>query len=304
MSKCVAVNMVTPAVRNKAYAVGADQWLKELPDLVAHLEREWSITLGLPYEDATEAFVARATLAGDIPVVLKVIIPRSNEAAKNEITALRMADGRGCVSLIRDDVDSGALLLERLGRPLCQLGVPIRDRHEILCTLAAQIWRPAPDCGLPTGAEKARWLSGFITTTWEELDRPCSEEAVAYALNCATRRIDAHENGRAVLVHGDVHQWNTLENGSGFKLVDPDGLLAEPEYDMGIIMREDPLELMVPDPQERARWLAERTHLDVTAIWEWGVIERVSTGLLCTKIGLQPVGSEMLRASDWVAHSP
>jgi hypothetical protein len=25
-----------------------------------------------------------------------------------------------------------------------------------------------------------------------------------------------------------------------FKLVDPDGLLAEPEYDLGIVMREDP----------------------------------------------------------------
>lgn len=31
----------------------------------------------------------------------------------------------------------------------------------------------------------------------------------------------------AVLVHGDVHQWNALEAKQGFKLVDPDGLLAE-----------------------------------------------------------------------------
>jgi streptomycin 6-kinase len=29
------------------------------------------------------------------------------------------------------------------------------------------------------------------------------------------------------LVHGDVHQLNALESDSGFKLVDPDGLLAE-----------------------------------------------------------------------------
>jgi len=34
-----------------------------------------------------------------------------------------------------------------------------------------------------------------------------------------------------------VHQWNTLEAPEGFALVDPDGLLAEPEYDLGIIMR-------------------------------------------------------------------
>ncbi len=68
-----------------------------------------------------------------------------------------------------------------------------------------------------------------------------------------------------MLVHGDVHQWNALRAGDGFKLVDPDGLLAE------------------------------------TAIWEWGVIERVSTGLLATKIGLQPVGDQMLKVANFLA---
>src|SRR6266516_4877476 len=56
---------------------------------------------------------------------------------------------------------------------------------------------PAPGCGLPTGAEKGRWLADFITTTWAELDRPCSERAVDYALACAARRVDAHDDERA-----------------------------------------------------------------------------------------------------------
>ena len=49
-----------------------------------------------------------------------------------------------------------------------------------------------------------------------------------------------------------------------------------------------------------ARWLAARTGLDATAIWEWGVVERVSTGLLGTKVGLQPVARQMLRVADLV----
>jgi streptomycin 6-kinase len=80
-------------------------------------------------------------------------------------------------------------------------------------------------------------MADFISATWEELDHPCSERAVDHALACAGRRADAHREERAVLVHGDVHQWNALEAQVGFKLVDPDGLLAEPEYDLGIIMR-------------------------------------------------------------------
>ena len=86
-----------------------------------------------------------------------------------------------------------------------------------------------------------------------------------------------------------MHEWNALSAGEGFKLVDPDGLLAEPEYDLGIIMREDPLELLRGDPRDRAEMLARRTGLDAEAIWEWGVVERVSTGLLGTRVGLQPV---------------
>jgi streptomycin 6-kinase len=136
---------------------------------------------------------------------------------------------------------------------------------------------------------------------WEELDQPCSERAVEHALACAARRIDAHDDERSVLVHGDVHEWNALQAADGYKLVDPDGLLAEAEYDLGVLMREDPVDLLGGDPFERARWLAARSGLDVTAIWEWGVAERVSTGLLCTRVDLQPVGRQMLAAADFVA---
>jgi streptomycin 6-kinase len=292
---------VPDVVRRKARAAGAERWLDELPRLVAGLERDWSIMIGSAFGDSTEAYVAEATTETGEAAVLKLIVPRDGEAAEHEITALRLAHGDGCVRLLRYDSDRGALLLERLGRSLAELGMPISRRHEILCDLAARVWRPAPDSGLPTGADKGRWLADFITTTWESLGRPCSERAVRHALSCAARRVAAFSGDRARLVHGDVHQWNALESGDGFALVDPDGLLADPEYDLGILMREDPVELMQEGPRQRADWLAARTRLDPTAIWEWGVVERVSTGLLATSVGLQPVGEHMLRAADAIA---
>jgi streptomycin 6-kinase len=288
-------------VRQKALAVGARAWLDDLPLLVASLEHDWSIAVGDAYSDSTEAFVAKGTCEDGTPAVLKLLVPRSGDAAANEITVLRLTRGEGCVRLLRDDPARGALLLERLGRSLYELGLPIGRRHEILCSTVANVWRPAPESGLPTGAEKGRWLADFIVSTWEELNRSCSERAVDHAIACAERRVVAHRDERAVLVHGDVHQWNALEAEDGFRLVDPDGLLAEPEYDLGIIMREDPLDISDSDPHERARWLAARTGLDATAIWEWGVVERVSTGLLGTKVGLQPVSRQMLAVADRLA---
>jgi len=309
---------VLAVVRNKALAAGAARWLHDLPGLIASLERDWQITVGRPFPDATEAFVAEAVPSADaVPSaepgpssVLKLMIPRAGDHVRNEITVLRLAGGDGCARLLRADEARGALLLERLGRPLARLALPLARRHEILCAMAERVWRPAPGSGLPTGADKGRWLSDFITTTWLELDRPCSERAVEHALACAARRVAAHDDERAVLVHGDVHQWNVLEAPAdveqGFKLVDPDGLLAEAEYDLGVVMREDPVELRRGDPHERARRLARcadlcQRGLDATAIWEWGAAERVSTGLLCTRIGLQPVGREMLATADYVS---
>ena len=292
---------VPPVVINKARLAGAEAWVRDLPMLIESLSRSWDIIVGAPYADATEAFVAAATMSDGTPAVLKLVIPRADDAAANEITALRLADGAGCARLLRADESADALLLERLGEPMSRLGWDLAARQEALCDVASRLWRRAPHVGLPTGAAKGRWLIDFIVKTWVDLDHPCSEEAVAQAIRCAESRIAAHDDERSVLVHGDVHQWNALRAGEGFKLIDPDGLLAEPEYDLAILMREDPEDLIGSDDRDRAQWLAARTGLDAQAIWEWGVVERVSTGLLATAVDLQPAGRQMLLVADQVA---
>ena len=292
---------IPTVVRNKAEVLGESGWLEALPDVLSALERVWSLQLGAPFPDATEAYVTRVILEDGTPAVLKLLIPRDNDATRHEVAVLERCAGEGCVTLLRSAVPLGALLLERLGPSLHDLGMPVERRHEILCDTARAVWRPATDLDLTTGEEKAQMLAGLIVEWWDQLERPCTRRAVDHALECAERRAAAYDPSRAVLVHGDVHEWNALWAGEGFKLVDPDGLLAEPEYDLGIIMREDPLELLLGDPRDRAAMLAGRTGLDAEAVWEWGVLERVSTGLLGTSVGLQPVATQMLRAAERVA---
>lgn len=298
---------VPTVVRNKARTVGAQSWLAELPSLVGRLEQQWGLRLGRVCSAATEALVVEVWLGDGTPAVLKVIVPRldggepSLECARREAVVLREVAGDGCARLLRTDLDRGALLIERLGPSLHDLGLPLRQRHALLCDAARRVWRPAPHLDLPTGAAKAEVLASSIETMWVDLGRPCSVRAIDHALACADRRARAHDPERAVLVHGDVHQWNALQSADGCRLVDPDGLLAEAEYDMGIVMREDPVELLEGDPRDRARWLAERSGLDAAAIWEWGVVERVSTGLVCAQVGLHPSGRQMLAAADAVA---
>ncbi|MCA2212176.1 aminoglycoside phosphotransferase family protein [Jidongwangia harbinensis] len=293
---------VPPAVAAKARVAGSGGWLTGLPGLVAELSREWGVTVGRAFPDATEAFVAEAVTADGTPAVLKLLVPRAGGHAGHEIAVLRLTAGSGCATLLRHDEARHALLLERLGPSLADLGLPLERRLEILCDAAARVWRPVPaPVALPTGAAKAEWLIGFIERRWADLGRPCAAATVRHAVRAAERRIAAHGDDRSVLVHGDVHQWNALRAGDGFKLVDPDGLRAEPEYDLGVLMREDPVELVAGDPRDRARWLARRTGLDATAIWEWGVVERVSTGLVLAAIDVQPLARQMLGAADAIS---
>jgi streptomycin 6-kinase len=290
---------ISPVVRRKALAAGQRAWLDGLPALIASLERRWSITVGPAYAGGTEAIVVKVLNADGTRAVLKLMPP--GDAAVHEITALRLAAGEGCARLLRGDAERGAMLLERLGAPLADADLPLERRREILCDAAARVWRPAAGSGLPSGAERARWLAEDIAKRWKATRRPCAAATVEHAIACAGRRADAHDDARARLVHGDVHQHNALARGDGFALIDPDGLLAEPEYDLGVILREDPLDALRDDLHGPALALGARTGRDAVAIWEWSVVERDSTGLLCAAVGLQPAGERLLAVADHIA---
>jgi streptomycin 6-kinase len=264
----------------------------------------------------TASFVALATAQDGSPAVIKLAMPAvldGREALDSEVRALRAAAGHGCVGVLNYDHVRGALLLERLGRQLAELELPLFTQLAIICETLSQVWASPADPGSPSGVDKSRWLASFIATTWEQLDRPCPEQVIDHAIGIAERRAAAFDPDCAVLVHGDAHSWNTLEDPSAagrFRLVDPDGLFAEPEYDLAIPMREYDDELLAGDAlhlgRERSGFLARQSGLDERKIWEWGYLERVSTGLLLIKLDKDvSLGRDFLRVADaWHAGDP
>ncbi|MBY8882588.1 aminoglycoside phosphotransferase family protein [Actinacidiphila acidipaludis] len=285
-------------VRNKAVAEGNASWLDELPSLVAALARDWSLTIGATLRGGHAALVVEATLAGTTAAVLKVGVPGTRRELAREACALRLAGGDGYAGLLLDDPDRDALVLERLGSAMHDVVPDPATRHDMLCDVAARGWRPAgPETGLPTGADKARRYAELLPRLWEETGRACSPATVEDALACIERRRRAHDDRRAVLVHGDVHELNALQAADGtFKLIDPEGLRAEPAYDVGTIIRCNPG--CGDDLRARAQRLAARTGLEATAIWEWGTIHRVVSGLYSRSIAFQPFGDLLLAEAD------
>lgn len=279
-------------VRQRASSNGraGQEWLATLPDVVADLARRWALTLGPAMKGGTASFVVPAADPDGRACVLKVAMPLDHDEQLGflrSVHAHRLANGRGCVALLAHDEDAAAMLLERLGPNLHELGLPLDSVLDRIAETLLDYWRPvdaADMTGLRSGIDQAAWLAGFIERTWAELGRPCERSVIDHALALCERRAAAFDSRRAVLVHGDAHGWNTLDAGDGTaKFVDPEGLWSEPEHDLAVPMREYNEPLLAGDTarlvRERAERLAARCGVDAGAVCEWGYIERVSTGL-------------------------
>lgn len=289
---------VPDEVRNKVLADGNAAWLDGLPSVLDSLARDWSLTIGGTMSGGHAAVVVEATLADGTPSVLKVGLPGHRRQLGFEATVLDLAAGDSCARLLRRDLTRDALLLERLGPAMYDVVPDPSTQHDMLCDIAAGLWRPlGDDIDLPTGADVARRMQDLIPQLWEELGRPCSPGAIDDAVGCAERRERAYDRRTSVLVHGDVHEANALQAEDGtFKLIDPDGLRAEPACDLGTIVRCTPD--TGDDLRTRTERLAARTDTDATAIWEWGTVHRVIGGLNSVRIGFQPFGHLLLAEAD------
>lgn len=283
-------------VRRTVIADGNASWLDELPGVVDSLAQEWSLVVGSAFAGGHAALVVEVTRADGTPAVLKIGVPGRDVG--HEATALRLAGGTGCAELLGEDLGRQALLLERLGPPMHDVVADPARRHTLLCDAAVRLWRPlGPDVGLPTGAELAGQYAERLPELWERAGRPCSPATVADALTCMDRRRRAHDDRSAVLVHGDLHEENALRAGDGgYKLIDPAGLRAEPACDLGTIVRCNPG--LGDDLRVRTERLASRTGVEATAIWEWGTVHRVVSGVYACSIGFQPFGAQLLAAAD------
>lgn len=301
--------MVPPLVASRAKAAGSvgETWIKDLDDQIAELEEQWDIAVGKPLSGGTHAYVANAIGQDGKQYVLKIDMPESmghGEFLKG-INALKVADGQGYAKLFAYDTKRRACLLERLGKPLKELHYSISEQMAIICRALEKSWEiPVCNTTFPNGDDSITWFREFIPTTWEELQHPCSERVVKQAFYFLQSREEHKNPADYVLLHGDAHSTNTLQELStkdSFKLIDPDGIFYEKAYDLGVLMREWPDEYKA-DPVniglKRCEYLHHLTGVDKQAIWEWGFLQTVSTAFVLLQIGQKETGIKMLKIAE------
>ena len=154
------------------------------------------------------------------------------------------------------------------------------------------------------GHDKASTLRTLVVKHERRLGA-CDPRVLSQALAYADRLADDFDPAGCVVVHGDAQPPNLLRvradragAPSGHVFVDPDGFRADPCYDLGVALRDWTGRLGGPRPRAVLEGycdlLAERSGLDRQRIWEWGFLERVSTGLYVTGFGGTAIGRRFL----------
>src|SRR5215831_15174587 len=190
-----APRFVPDFVRRRVLHLGqrGERWLAGLPDMIAQLERAWSIMVGQALTGGTGSYVAPAQTAEGGDAILKIAIPEVGFA--DELRVLESAQGHGYVHLLASDREREAMLLEALGPPMASLTLPPEQQISLLCQMLCQAWQAPRPAGLVVtpAEEKARQLARLVSRLWEDLGHPCSERVVHEALQYAERRAAAFD---------------------------------------------------------------------------------------------------------------
>lgn len=256
------------------YGDAGRDWVARLPTLLAECSARWSLRLGEPFA-LTYNYVIPAVRADGTEAVLKIGYP-SRELI-TEVAALRCFDGHGMAALLEWDDARGAFLLERL-RP----GLAIDAlADEAATSIAASVMRTfwvAPPAGhaFPPAAD---WGRGFerLRNAFDGGTGPFPEALVAQAEERFAEL--AASAGPPVLLHGDLHHGNILSATRAPHLaIDPKGVVAEPAYEVGALLRNPPAGGEAPGPAIMARriaQLADELGMDRARIRGWGFAQAV-----------------------------
>ena len=98
-----------------------------------------------------------------------------------------------------------------------------------------------------------------------------------------------------------------LTTADEYKFVDPDGYFCEPALDLGIIMRDWNDDLLGGDAvafaMARCERLSQLSGVPPRPIWQWGFVERVSTGLYMLQLQVTDAGRATLAVADLLTNA-
>lgn len=257
------------------------RWLSALPRIVAEHCARWGLVIdGRPMHGYNG--LAVPVRRGDEPLVLKV--GWLDRSVMEQVEGLRLWDGRGTVLLVDADLDSGALLLERLDSGRSLRDVPLEEAVPLIGRLLRRLAVPASG-GFRSTWEAAAELHDGLRGRWEEAGRPFPVRVLDVAVGLAGEMAAERSSG---MVNRDLCYMHVLRGRrEPWLAVDPLPLEGAIEYQAGQLLwsRYDEM----ADGRQLRRsldGLVEAAGMDRRAACAWAVLRSVDYWLWGLGAGL------------------
>lgn len=251
-------------------------WLARLPETIARYAERWHLHVDAPFPNLSYNYVAPATRTDGTSAVLKLGVPRHELVT--EIAALELYAGAGACALLAADPAGGALLLERITPGDDLRGLADTEAMTVAASVMRRIWRrPPASHPFPHVAD---WLQGLgaLRPHFGGSGGPFSEPLVAQAEAWAAELLAT--SPPEVVLHGDLHHFNMLRSGRGWLAIDPKGVIGDPAYEAGALLRNPIPQIydLADRPallEQRSRRLAAALELDLGRIRRWAAVQAV-----------------------------
>ncbi|MFC4411262.1 aminoglycoside phosphotransferase family protein [Chungangia koreensis] len=212
-----------------AFGKEGEEFLKGLEEKIKKISEHWDLTIEGHVENLSYNYVAKAIDQNSMPVILKIGV--ANFDFKNEAITVRAYNGKGCAKLLREDVQAGAMLLERLQPGMMLFELSEKEAVEHFAEVWKSIRRPfPPDWPFPTILDWSKGLDRYLDYV------KSSEERIPVKMVKRAKAIfdDLMKTSENLeLLHGDLHHENILySDEKGWSAIDPKGVVGDPYFDL------------------------------------------------------------------------
>lgn len=188
------------------------EWLQNLPSLIVELANKWNLNNLKPVQNLSFNYV----LSGyqqQKPIILKISI----EPLLNEIAALKAFSNYGAATII--DYEEKSILIERASPCTSLKSLNIPDKIKICCNITKTLHQSS----IPKDHQFPH-----IRDQLAELDRDFD---IPKSILLRARELKdklLQNSPPEILLHGDLHDDNILQNGDSWLVIDPKGVIGYP----------------------------------------------------------------------------
>lgn len=210
----------------------ASEWLRQLPEFIKTLESRLNIQVMPPYAMLSYHYVAPVLGPNNEDWVLKCA-PSLN---KTELAALKHFNGSGCVRLIQDNETEGWMLIER-----CLPGTVLQDNlnEEETIAIALSLMKKLHQQPRPTQGVFPKIDDLVIRALQSEARGQLIELLPTECCDFVQEKAPAllSSQSQRILIHGDLHYQNIIQQVDQYLAIDPKGVLAESEAEIPSFLR-------------------------------------------------------------------